>query len=403
MSVVETLAEHLTQPWRAKYLDQLLNWYARHQRDLPWRKTRDPYAIWISESMLQQTQVATVIDYYARFLQRFPDVQALAAADEQEVMSMWAGLGYYRRARQLHAAAQRIMADHAGTFPVELADILKLPGVGRYTAGAVASIAHGQAAPIVEANTQRLYARLMRLEQPLAEPAAQRKLWEFAQWQLEGTGTKPKSREKRSPGTINQAVMELGALICKPTNPQCLICPLVDLCPTAQAGLQQRIPAPKPKRQFTALHHIALVVRQQGRWLLRCNPPGGWWHGLWDFPRVDVTELGLSGQPGDKKSSANKKSAPNKLAWSEADRQSILKLAHRQLLSDENLQVFTALQEPLVSLSHGVTRYRIRLDGLSADADHNFFHSQPQWKWVTVKTAEALPLTATAKKMLSRF
>lgn len=396
VSPLPSPAKHLTDEWHSAYLQKLLKWFEQHQRDLPWRKTRDPYAIWISESMLQQTQVATVIAYYHRFMQRFPDVATLAAASEQEVMSMWAGLGYYRRARQLHAAAKQIVADHNGTFPARVESILKLQGIGRYTAGAIASIALGLPAPIVEANTERLYARLLKLEKPVREPAATRLLWEFAEWQLAGTTTSQKSSKKRGPGAVNQAVMELGALICKPVNPQCLICPLVELCPTARDGLQQRIPVPKPKREFTALHHIALLVRHRGRWLLRQYPAGGWWHGLWDFPRVDVTELRLHDQV------AAKSKMRDKLGFNEDARRRILKLAHQQLLADNSLEVFTALHEPLMSMSHGVTRYRIALEGITAEVVPTFFKGNHQWKWVDAEAGQELPLTATAKKMLKR-
>ena len=385
----------LTDSWRRQYLSRLLDWFEHHQRDLPWRLTRDPYAIWISESMLQQTQVATVIGYYQRFMQRFPDVQSLAKASEQEVMSMWAGLGYYRRARQLHAAAQQIVADHGGQFPKQVEAILQLPGIGRYTAGAIASIALGLPAPIVEANTERLYARLLKLDKPIRDPASTKLLWQFAEWQLEGSSSAAKSSKKRGPGSINQAAMELGALICKPVEPQCLICPLAKLCPTNQAGLQHRIPAPKPKREFTALHHVALMVQHRNRWLLRLNPPGGWWHGLWDFPRIDVTELSLRGHT---QGQSRSRALPQ---WDDTTRHKILQLAHQQLFADTSRSVFTAMHQPLISLSHGVTRYRIALDGVAVEVDKAVFKANANWKWSDA--GSDLPLTATAKKMLERL
>ena len=387
-------AHHLTDAWRSEYLRKLTKWFEKHQRELPWRRTRDPYAIWISESMLQQTQVATVIDYFQRFMQRFPDVTALADASESEVLAMWAGLGYYRRARQLHAAAKQIVSEHAGQFPQQLESIQRLPGIGRYTAGAIASIALGMDAPIVEANTERLYARLLKLEKPVREPESMRLLWHFAQWQLSGSTPPAKSRKKRDPGVINQAVMELGALICKPVEPQCLICPLVSLCPTAAAGLQHRIPVPKPKRSFTALHHVALLAEQGGCWLLRCNPPGGWWHGLWDFPRVDVTELQLNAIPSGKQRQP--------AAWSDTVRTKILQLAQQQLFGGSTQTVFTRLGDPALSLSHGVTRYRIALDGATVEVDPKLLNGNDQWQWVAAQTESDLPLTATAKKMLTK-
>ncbi len=347
--------------------------------------------------MLQQTQVATVIDYFKRFLARFPNVAALASASEEEVMSMWAGLGYYRRARQLHAAAQKIVSEHAGKFPRQLEQILELPGVGRYTAGAVASIALGQPAPIVEANTERLYARLLKLEKPVRDPEATRLLWQFAQWQLDGLSSLKKSSKKRDAGMVNQAVMELGALVCKPVDPQCLVCPLVALCPTAKSGLQHRIPPPKPKREFTALHHIALVVQHRGRWLLRLNPPGGWWHGLWDFPRIDATELQLRGN------STSGTRARRELQLHDSLRSRIVQLAHQQLLAGQSSDIIKSVHEPVLSLSHGVTRYKIVVDGLSAEVDQQYFAKDKQWKWVDAQAAADMPLTATAKKMFSQL
>ena len=400
MSPLPPLARHLTDQWRSQYLQELLDWFEQNKRDLPWRRTRDPYAIWISESMLQQTQVATVISYFNRFMQRFPDVQSLAAASEQEVMSMWAGLGYYRRARQLHAAAQQIVAEHAGKFPTDVAAILELPGIGRYTAGAIASIALDLPAPIVEANTERLYARLLKLDKPVRDPASAQLLWQFAQWQLaqwqsDGTNPTAKSSKNRGPGGINQAAMELGALICKPVEPQCLVCPLATLCPTNKAGLQHRIPAPKPKREFTALHHVALMVQHRGRWLLRLNPPGGWWHGLWDFPRIDVTELSLR---NDTKKQSRSRALPE---WDDVTRQRILLIANQHFFAGKSQTVFITMHQPLMSLSHGVTRFRIALDGVAVEVDKKVFKANEQWKWIDANSD--LPLTATAKKMLERL
>lgn len=398
MSPLPSPARHLTRQWRTDYLRKLLAWFTQYQRDLPWRSTRDPYAIWISETMLQQTQVATVIDYFNRFIQRFPDVQTLARASEQEVLSMWAGLGYYRRARQLHAAAQQVVILHAGKFPEAPQALDQLPGIGRYTSGAIASIAYGQLAPIVEANTERLYARLLKLERPVREPESTRLLWHFAQWQLEGIVSLPPSSEIRDAGHVNQAVMELGALLCKPVDPQCLVCPLLQLCPTAKAGLQQSVPVPKPKQEFTALHHVALIAKHRGRWLLRLNPPGGWWHGLWDFPRVDVTELRLQ-SPGNTKQGASASKRFSSINDGDSDR--ILQLAHEQLRPNQASPLFSDLRQPLLSMSHGVTRYRIALDGIAVTVEPRLLKNDDQWQWVDRQTE--LPLTATAKKILSKL
>ncbi len=241
--------------WLRRVRKKLLAWYPDHRRDLPWRATQDPYAIWVSEVMLQQTQVATVIPYFGRFLERFPNAEALAQAEEIEVLRHWEGLGYYRRAKQLHAAAKVVAEQWQGTFPDSLEAIRTLPGIGRYTAGAIASFAYNQPAPIVEANTQRLYARLCRLEKPLTERSAQSMLWNFAEQVIDPI----------QPGLINQSLMELGALVCKP-KPDCPACPLRSDCPTHRDGLQDRIPVPKPPKQYeTRIELLAMLKDSKGR------------------------------------------------------------------------------------------------------------------------------------------
>src|SRR5690606_10067608 len=187
-----------------------------HGRELPWNDQRDAYRVWVSEIMLQQTTVTAVKPYYERFLARFPDVQALAAASEDEVLRLWEGLGYYSRGRNLRKAAQAIVADHAGRLPADAVELARLPGIGRYTAGAIASFAYGLPEPIVEANTLRLYCRLMGYEGDPRSTAGQRQLWSFAE----------KILPRKSPGEFNQALMDLGATLCMPVNPNCEACPV---------------------------------------------------------------------------------------------------------------------------------------------------------------------------------
>lgn len=400
-------APHLTAGWRRWYVQRLTKWFSQHCRDLPWRRTDDPYAIWLSESMLQQTQVATVIDYYHRFLERFPDVRSLAEADESAVLKQWAGLGYYRRARQLHAAARQVVEAHGGSFPDDVSQLMSLPGIGRYTAGAVVSIAFDKPAPIVEANTERLFARLLCLRQPPRSPAGQSLLWEFASWQLP-RGSAGGAR------VINQAAMELGSLVCKPLRPLCDQCPLSSQCPTALQGLQSSIPLPKPKKQFTPLHHIALLIARGDRWLVRINPPGSWWTGLWDFPRVDVTPLDLCFRIR-----SNAALAQEACAAVEAT-------------AEEQLGLRTRVHSPLFRLTHGVTRYRIQVDCIEAqgaqfaaspapidnkNGDGNCKHmptpapeqgrlddvAPDGWVWASQAEMERLPMTSPARKMLSRL
>jgi A/G-specific adenine glycosylase len=203
---------------------ELLGWYDRSKRDLPWRHTHDPYAIWVSEIMLQQTRVAAVIEKYTSFLERFPTVEALAAVDEQDVLALWSGLGYYRRARMLHKAAQAVLAEHGGKMPAKADELRKLPGIGSYTAAAIASIAHGEPVAVVDGNVERVLSRIRGWEShdAVGEAAVRRKVEEFAAGLV----------DPRRSGDFNQAIMELGAMICTPRNPQCLVCPWAAGCRT---------------------------------------------------------------------------------------------------------------------------------------------------------------------------
>src|SRR6188768_3339922 len=254
---------------------RLLGWFSAEARDLPWRWTRDLYRIWISEIMLQQTQVVTVVGYFQRFVARFPDVRALAAADEHDVLRLWEGLGYYRRARQLHAAARQIVSVHDGEFPATFAEVVALPGIGRYTAGAILSIGRDVKLPILEANTVRVLSRLTAFRGDTTSPQGQKFLWRIAEELLPDD----------SVGNFNQALMELGATICTPRSPACLLCPVSALCPTRKAGLQEEIPAAKKPKDFQDVTEAAIVLRRRdGRVLLRLHKPGERWAGLWDFP-----------------------------------------------------------------------------------------------------------------------
>jgi A/G-specific adenine glycosylase len=254
----------------------LLTWYARAQRQLPWRSTRDPYAVWVSEIMLQQTQVERVREFFVRFMERFPTVDALAAAREATVLKHWEGLGYYRRARQLHAAAKQIVAEHRGMFPRSIEGLRSLPGIGRYTAGAIGSIAFDLPAPIVEANSRRVIARLVGHAAPLDGPGGDEPIWEIA------TLLVPKKR----PGRFNQALMDLGAMVCTPRQPLCSRCPLAKACVANQTNRVASIPVPAKRRGAKAIQETAVVMRHGDAVLVARRGPGEWWEGLWDFPRV---------------------------------------------------------------------------------------------------------------------
>jgi len=277
-----TLPDAIDTRWKRQFRQRLLKWYAKHQRDLPWRKSKNPYRVWLSEIMLQQTQVETVKPYFQRFLKAFPTVKKLAAADEQEVLRLWEGLGYYRRARQLHAAAQQVVSEFGGRFPDDVAALQLLPGIGRYTAGAIASIAFDRRAPILEANTIRLFSRLLAYREDPTKAAGQRLLWHAAEQVL--------PRKQIAP--FNQALMELGSLVCKPANPRCDVCPVATLCATNELGLQKSIPAAGKKVKFTDIAEAAVVVRKNGKVLLRQCAEGERWAGLWDFPRFEIESEG---------------------------------------------------------------------------------------------------------------
>jgi A/G-specific adenine glycosylase len=252
---------------------RLVGWYRRARRDLPWRRTRDPYAIWIAEVMLQQTRVDTVIPYYERFLARFPDAPALAEAPLDAVLAAWSGLGYYARARNLHAAARVVAREHGGLLPREVSALQALPGIGRYTAGAIASIAFGERAPVLDGNVARVLARLFAVEGDPRSPAVARRLWDLASAMVAAG----------EPGEVNQALMELGALVCAPEAPDCHLCPLAP-CRARARGEPERFPERPPRRTVPEVHGVAALCAERGRVLLVRRPPGGLLGGLWELP-----------------------------------------------------------------------------------------------------------------------
>ena len=250
---------------------RLIAWYRLAQRDLPWRQSSDPYRIWLSETMLQQTRVETAVPYYERFIARFPSVEALAAADEEDVLRLWAGLGYYARARNLRRAAERIVRDHGGELPRSAEALAELPGVGRYTVGALRSIAFKEAAPIVDGNVRRVLSRLFAVAD-LADSEA---------WRLAGELV-----PARDPDLFNQALMELGATVCTPRKPACRVCPVRRICAARASGRPEDFPAPKRKPKPRAVRALAGVLVRRGRVLLLRRPSHGLLGGLWEIPNV---------------------------------------------------------------------------------------------------------------------
>ncbi len=272
----------------------MLTWFARHQRAMPWRPTStrqaNPYHVLVSEAMLQQTQVATVMAYFERFVAAFPTVEDLANADEQQVLTLWQGLGYYRRARNLHAAAKAVANHHNGHVPTTATELLKLPGVGRYTAGAVASVAYNTPEPIVDGNVARVYARFYGLRDAIDQPATLKQLWLLAEHNVTAS---------KSPRDFNQSVMELGALVCTPKKPNCLTCPLKNHCVALATNDVAALPFKTPKKKPTAVTHRVLALQKGNQYLFVQRPTKGLWSNMWQMPTdesegVDLAEsLGL--------------------------------------------------------------------------------------------------------------
>jgi A/G-specific adenine glycosylase len=253
----------------------LSRWFEAEARDLAWRRTRDPYAIWVSEIMLQQTRVETVEGYWPRFLARFPDVASLAAADEDAVLEQWSGLGYYRRARLLHRGAKHVHEQLGGQLPRSAEGLRSIPGIGRYTAGAIASIAFDQQAPLVDGNVARVHSRLAAIAEAREQDANHEGHWRFVARIL----------EHGSPRILAQALMELGATVCTPRSPSCSSCPVRSKCRARAAGLQDSIPAAKIKKQSPELHYVALALRSSGdQMLFERRPEEGLLAGLWCLP-----------------------------------------------------------------------------------------------------------------------
>jgi A/G-specific adenine glycosylase len=342
--------------WKQNFRRRLLAWFRRHGRELPWRQVRDPYLVWISEIMLQQTQVATVIPYFARFVSAFPTIDHLAQASEEQVLRLWEGLGYYRRARQLHRAAREIVQRHDGQFPTEFDQVRSLPGIGRYTAGAILSIASDVRVPILEANTIRLFSRLIGYTDDPTSRAGQEILWQFAEEILPA----------KKPGEFNQALMDLGSLICTPRNPSCTTCPAAALCPTFATGRQTEIPALKKPKNYESTREACVAVWRRGKVLLRKCGDDERWSGLWDFPRFV-----LQSSPG----------IPQQL------REGVKRLCRIDVIPGQQL----------TTIKHGVTRFRITLECYRAEWRQGA-SKQLAVQWIEPRQLERIPLTMTARK-----
>ena len=340
---------------------RLLGWYQRNKRDLPWRKTKDPYAIWISEVMLQQTQVATVIPYYGRFLAKFPDVQHLAAANLQTVLKRWEGLGYYARARNLHRSAGIVCSMHDGTVPRNWKMFHALPGVGDYIASAVLSIAFDQPYAVVDGNVKRVLSRLLKLKAPVNVPRHHTVFKSAAEQLLDRTAA----------GSFNQAVMELGALVCTPRQPVCSQCPLGDLCLARKNGQVARYPRRVASRTVP-LYRIAVgVVLKKGRLLITQRKTDGLLGGLWEFPGGKIKK-------GEQAEAA----------------------VIREIKEEVNLAV-TVIQR-LARVKHAYTHFRIQMDVFICEykSGRVKLSGPVDFRWVTATGIDRFPLPKANHKFL---
>lgn len=334
----------------------LLDWYAANRRKLPWRDGKDPYAVFVSEVMLQQTQVRAVLPYYARWMRRFPTVEALARASEEEVLKEWEGLGYYRRARLLHAAARMVASEFGGRFPSDPEEIASLPGVGPYTLAAVASIAFGKALAAVDGNVIRVVTRWFGIRGVPSRRPARPKILEAVQRLL----------PSEAPGDFNQAVMELGATVCLPRRPCCLLCPIRKGCVASAKGIQSELPEAAPSKAAVRQFEYAGLVMREGKVLLCRRGDGGRMERLWQFPSVILA----------------KESKRWTGRW---------KARYGEMKGAELLAV----------LNYSVTHYRIRLEIYRIEGFQRY--KLPSARWTPIAEAPKLAFTAAHRKLADRF
>jgi A/G-specific adenine glycosylase len=343
--------------------DDLISWFKAHKADLPWRRNKDPYAIWLSEIMLQQTQVNTVTPYYERFLTRFPTVFDLAAAPLDDVLKLWEGLGYYSRARNLHRAAQMVVNAYGGVFPQTVPELLKLPGIGRYTAGAIASLAFNTDAPILDGNVIRVFSRLFNIVDDVTLESTKAKLWELAEQQL------PSSRA----GAWNEGLMELGRRICTPKSPDCLNCPIAAHCEAFKLGIQEQRPVRAPRRKTPHYDVTAAVIsRDDGYVLIAQRPAEGMLGGLWEFP-------GGKREPGE----------------------TLPECLHREIL--EELALDIAVGQQIGVVEHAYSHFSITLYAFAC----RYQGGEPQavqcsaWTWVTLDELDKYAFPVTDQKIIA--
>ena len=339
----------------------LLEWYSKNARDLPWRRTRDPYAVWVSEIMLQQTQVKTVIPYWERWMHSLPDVRSLAAADLELLHKLWEGLGYYTRVRNMQRAALEIVENHGGVFPRDFEQILALPGIGPYTAGAIGSIAFNQPRPILDGNVARVIARVFAMPgDPRMKPHRE-KFWRIAGDLVQCAEQYATASHPAACSALNQALMELGALVCSPRNPACTVCPLLRQCQALQTGLVESLPTLVKRPKATPRWFHAFIVRRGGKFLVRQRPAETVNALLWEFPNIETTT-----------------------ADADPAEQTAILLG------------YPALVEFKTSFTHSITRYKIQVCVYTATAPRGEVEG---CQWVSRSRLSELPFSSAHRRI----
>lgn len=376
----------LDSKWKSKFRRQIKKWYEPRRRELPWRNSDDPYAVWISEIMLQQTTVAAVVPYFERFIKKFPSVQSLSKGKEEDVLRLWEGLGYYSRARNIHKAAKEIMQRFQGIVPDNPGALQSLPGIGRYTAGAITSFAFGKKAPIVEANTLRLYSRIIGYTADPRSSYGQKVLWEFAEDVL----------PKENAGHFNQGMMDLGQLICRPDKPLCDECPISKSCFAFEKGIQETVPQRKKRPVITELVDVAVAIRKGTKYLFRLRTEKERWAGLWDFPRWNLEDADPKRFSTliKKNKSTNQESALFPLAPFDPEEVEQMESELR-----DQTGIDSKIKTILSVFQHSVTRYRITLVCIIAEVSAGSPNSEEtELQWSDPQEWGELPLSMTGRK-----
>lgn len=354
----------VSDSFKIKFQNSLITWFKSNQRAMPWRETSDPYCILVSEIMLQQTQVATVVDYYRRFIRKFPTVRDLADASAHDVMKAWEGLGYYSRARNLHETAKIIVDRHDGEVPENIEELIKLPGIGRYTAGAVASLAFHKPLPVLDGNIIRVFTRFFHLTDNVSQSGTIRRLWDIAGEML----------PERDINPYNQALMELGALVCTPRNPACHECPLRKECRANRLSLQHLLPVKSPKKPIPHLDVTAGVIWKENQFLITLRPPKGLLGGLWEFPGGKLEEG-----------------------------ESLEACLKREIR--EELEIDIQVLSPLIAVKHAYTHFKITLHTFHARylSGEIVPHDCDEYRWIGIDELDAYAFPGADRKVIDRL